>query len=276
MYLAQIAPISYQPPTTKQSESTSLLPMITETLQEIPTDLLDKLDYTRLAKKLEPMQGMEKQTEIFQDLGRNLQDQAQNLSQTDRDNADYLYAKLLDPMREVSLLEDAGSRKEARELFTKNIAAILEDDRVKGNKSLHQFFKSLSEYRFGSGKFIYSMTMYGKKARDQKSPELATQTQHHDAMEQISDRQAMISMLKSGKPNTFTAGDANTLFKSSVRFHGGNFSETGEMVNVHPDIAQNIQDLAELSAIYYARGIALTHEDAVIDAAQKLDMGSIL
>lgn len=141
--------------------------IMTDAVKDIPVDQLDQTDWTALGTMLSTNPAMAKQSQYFLDLGIRTKEYMKKQTAAEKADAELLFEVTANPLREVVKLEDKGEFDKAEQRYKQIIPEILADPRFRNNDKIQQFYSGLAEYKPGRGKFIYTTTMYGKKARDQ-------------------------------------------------------------------------------------------------------------
>jgi hypothetical protein len=119
----------------------------------------------------------------------NAADKAEELAikQTDaeREQAQLLFEQTGNAFYEISKLEDGGNMEQAKVAYDQVVDNILADPRFDDNQDVQDFYAEFKDYEPGLGKYVYSVTMYGQKAREQFQNERTTtsRTDKEDAIQ---------------------------------------------------------------------------------------------
>lgn len=148
---------------------------ITAPLQNISTEEISKADnYEALADKIAGIAGNEKAAKTYYDLAEKTRVRTAEQTKEERKRADQLMEVSAGPMKEVSELEEQGtpeSMQAAAEKFNEIRDFIMRDPRFAKSEGIKKFFGAYPEYQPGIGKYMYTVSMMGGKARDQQQKE---------------------------------------------------------------------------------------------------------
>lgn len=133
-----------------------------------PTELMQRSKTTRdLADTLAAQPGNQEIAKQFYDMSNYYTDLASKESKQERDYAQQMFANMGNNFYQIAKLEDQGNQDQAKALYNQTKDLIMKDPRFGNDPHVQQFFQMFPEYQPGLGKYIYTTTMYGQKARDQ-------------------------------------------------------------------------------------------------------------
>lgn len=148
---------------------------LTAPLQNISTEEMSNADSLEaLADKIAGIIGNKDIANMYYDLAEKARERAATETKEERKRADQLMEVSAGPIKAVSELEEQGKMKEAAAKYDEIRDFIMKDPRFAENEHIMKFYEASPEYQPGIGKYMYTATMMGGKARDQFQKEQAT------------------------------------------------------------------------------------------------------
>lgn len=135
--------------------------------QNAPTDLMQKAETTNDLADTLAGQGNQETAKMYYDMSSYYTDLARKETKEQRDLSQQMFANMGNNFYQIAKLEDQGNKDQAKALYNQTKDLIMKDPRFANDPEVKQFFQMFPEYQSGLGKYIYTTTMYGQKARDQ-------------------------------------------------------------------------------------------------------------
>jgi len=152
----------------KPAAESNVMQFVLDPLNNIPTEKISRAQtYRDLGDQLLAIPGNEEVAGVLYKASVESEKQARLMNPKEREQQQLLYESVGNTFFDVAQMEDAGKGDLAKQYYEQTMDNLINDPRFQDNEQMQQLFNQFKDYRSGMGKYMYTTTMLGKKARDQ-------------------------------------------------------------------------------------------------------------